>query len=305
MTGFVLNDPAWWPLISGFHVSNYFVVVSSAVVVYDWALTFTQEFELIWKHHWSFMTVLYICVRYIGMLYSLHQLHSMGSPSPDDRLSNILYFTWTWTPVVVNAVLGVIMLTRIHAMYGRSSKMLVFLAVLLLVSTITTVVMVIPGEAVLSGYHKCFFNIDEDVMALGSDMMIPTAIWEILAFCLAVWIVIKHLRELRQLQRGSTIWDCFTVLIQSHALYFLAFVVMACLTLGSLSPYLENASTLGATVYNGILDIAMGLQMCVLGPRLILGVREYNAKLVDGSDEGTHMTSIAFQAAEVLTGGDV
>jgi hypothetical protein len=33
----------------------------------------------------------------------------------------------------------------------------------------------------------------------------------------------------------------------------------------------------------------------VLGPRLILGVREYHAKLVANSDTATNMTSIAFQ----------
>jgi hypothetical protein len=41
--------------------------------------------------------------------------------------------------------------------------------------------------------------------------------------------------------------------------------------------------------------ISKVLQPFVLGPRLILGVREYNAKLVADSDEGTAMTSIAFQ----------
>jgi len=46
--------------------------------------------------------------------------------------------------------------------------------------------------------------------------------------------------------------------------------------------------------------------MFVLGPRLILSVREYNAKVVARSDEGTCMTSIAFQASrDASTGGDV
>jgi hypothetical protein len=35
--------------------------------------------------------------------------------------------------------------------------------------------------------------------------------------------------------------------------------------------------------------------MFVLGPRLILGVREYLAMVSIESDEGTHMTTIAFQ----------
>jgi hypothetical protein len=35
--------------------------------------------------------------------------------------------------------------------------------------------------------------------------------------------------------------------------------------------------------------------MFVLGPRLILSIREYHAKLVVDSDAATGMTSIAFQ----------
>ncbi|OJA12901.1 hypothetical protein AZE42_12063 [Rhizopogon vesiculosus] len=32
----ISNDPELWPLISGHRVYSYFVVASSAAVVYDW-----------------------------------------------------------------------------------------------------------------------------------------------------------------------------------------------------------------------------------------------------------------------------
>ncbi|KAG2117582.1 hypothetical protein DEU56DRAFT_984840 [Suillus clintonianus] len=227
-------------------------------------------------------------------------------------VSNILYFIWTWTPIVVNALLSVIMTTRLHAMYGRSNKILIFLAAVLLVSTIATAVLTIignlgysGGESVLSGYHMCIFRLDSGDNGLNDDKMISTAIWDILALFLAIRIVIKHFCELRQLQRGSTIGDYFTVLIRSHVLYFLVFVVMACFTLGALSPNIMHSPSLGANAYGGILCIAQGIHMCVLGPRLILSIREHNARLVASSDAETHMTSIAFQAGgDVLTGGD-
>ncbi|KAJ8582113.1 hypothetical protein M405DRAFT_846625, partial [Rhizopogon salebrosus TDB-379] len=82
----VSNDPIWWPWISYIHVSCYFSVVSFTVVLYDWgepcnayrrnvdipttpALTFGQEFELVWRQRWSLMTILYLIVRYTGMPY--------------------------------------------------------------------------------------------------------------------------------------------------------------------------------------------------------------------------------------------
>ncbi|KAG2032785.1 hypothetical protein BDR03DRAFT_736394 [Suillus americanus] len=68
----VSDDPTWWPFISSSALVNYFVAASSTVVVYDWALTFGQEFDLVLRKRWSFMTVLYICVRYIGILFSAY-----------------------------------------------------------------------------------------------------------------------------------------------------------------------------------------------------------------------------------------
>jgi hypothetical protein len=46
------------------------------------------------------------------------------------------------------------------------------------------------------------------------------------------------------------------------------------------------------------------VRVSVMGPRLILAVREYNAKLVANSDEATAMTSIAFQDRVHVSTGD-
>jgi hypothetical protein len=52
--------------------------------------------------------------------------------------------------------------------------------------------------------------------------------------------------------------------------------------------------------------MAQVVQMGMLGPRLILGLREYHAEVVANSDEGIEMTSIAFQErTHIVTGGGV
>ncbi|KAG0694017.1 hypothetical protein DFH29DRAFT_1083988 [Suillus ampliporus] len=310
---YVSNDPASWPVIYSSRITNYFVVASLTTVVYDWALTFGQEFELVWMHRWSLMTVLYICVRYLGILFSVLQTLASLPVSITDEVSTILYFLWIWIPVVVNAMLGVIMMIRIHAMYQRSRMMLIFLAVVLLTATIASAVIsgmanigVSGVEKVLSGYHLCGIYISPDDIRLDDETFIPTTVWEILAWFLAVWIVIKHFRELRQSPTGSTAGDCFTVLIQSHMLYFVAFATMSCFYLGELSSKIQFSSSTGSAAYFGIFQITQMVQMFVLGPRLILSVREYHTKLVTDSDEGTGMTSITFQeGGHVSTGGVV
>ena len=63
---------------------------------------------------------------------------------------------------------------------------------------------------------------------------------------------------------------------------------------------------MGAQIYVGVLQMAGTVQMFVLGPRLILGVREYHAKLVANSDAGTGMGSIVFEERiQISTGSGV
>jgi hypothetical protein len=63
---------------------------------------------------------------------------------------------------------------------------------------------------------------------------------------------------------------------------------------------------MASAVFSGFLAIAGVVQMFVLGPRLILSIRDHRAKLVFNSQEGTAMTTIAFQErVHVSTGATV
>ena len=63
---------------------------------------------------------------------------------------------------------------------------------------------------------------------------------------------------------------------------------------------------MGARVYFAFLQIATVVQMFVLGPRLILGVREYHAKLVANSDADASLNSIIFEErVHISTGSGV
>jgi hypothetical protein len=59
-------------------------------------------------------------------------------------------------------------------------------------------------------------------------------------------------------------------------------------------------------IFDGILQTALGVQMFVLGPRLILGVREYHAKVTAKSAAGSGMASVVFQERiQISTGSNV
>jgi hypothetical protein len=64
--------------------------------------------------------------------------------------------------------------------------------------------------------------------------------------------------------------------------------------------------SLDIQIYGGLTQIFKVMQLFVLGPHLILSVREYHAKLVANSDTATDMISIAFeQRVHVSTSSSV
>jgi len=194
-------------------------------------------------------------------------------------------------------MLGVIMINRLYAMYQQSRKMLIFLAVTFLAITIPSVVIVaiqsthlIWDEVVFSSIYRCVGRGGNPNVI--SEAWILNMVWEALVLCLAMRIAIKRFIELRRLSTGWRTGDCFTVLIKSHVLYFVAFIVVSFFNIGMLSPNFSESA-----IYSGVLRIVSLVQMFVLGPRLILSVRGYLAELTDASDEGIRMTTLPSRRA--------
>jgi len=213
--------------------------------------------------------------------------------------------------IVVNAMLGVIMTVRLYAMYMRSRKILIFLVVIFAAVTIASgVTFAVQSSRFtwvmleFAGNHQCI-NQGYDKLLL-TETWILGAVWEILVLFLAVWIVGKHFRDQQRSSMGRTIGSCLTVLIKYQVFYFVAYAVVACLKLGFLSTFIQNSYSLGVQAYDAVLQIALMIHMFMLGPRLILSVREYHAELVAKSDAGTRLTTFVFQErVRVQTGGGV
>ncbi|KAG1832340.1 hypothetical protein DFJ58DRAFT_750373 [Suillus subalutaceus] len=334
----VSNDPTWWPAINSNRVLSYFIVAASVGLMYDWALTLGQEVELVWRQRWSLMTGIYLGVRYLGLLYAVLTMlrsvttialidtelvcffnnflvHSGLSRYTTTVVSWIMSVIRNWTIVVVFVMLWVIIITRLYAMYQRSRKVLIFLIVTFLADNIFIgVVSVLQTmntsgeELILSGTYQCSISFAEDTILLSSITWILSTVWEVIILCLAIWIAVKHFRELRRHSAGGIIGDCFAVLIQTHMLYFASFVAVSCFTLViDFFPTIPTEPySLAIQICYGFLQILEVVQMFVLGPRLILSVREYHAKLVADSDAATGMTSIAFQErVHISTGNSV
>ncbi|KAG2127624.1 uncharacterized protein EDB93DRAFT_1256908 [Suillus bovinus] len=76
-----------------------FAVAAFVGVVYDWALTFGQEVELVWMQRWSLMTFLYLGVRYLGILFAaLSMFFSLPTILVTDTVS--LLYTCYYSPPI-------------------------------------------------------------------------------------------------------------------------------------------------------------------------------------------------------------
>ncbi|KAG1898362.1 uncharacterized protein F5891DRAFT_1191045 [Suillus fuscotomentosus] len=299
------------------------------------ALTFGQEVELIWRQRWSLMTAMYLgalprnlicwsvhsdgCSDYLIDRHGESSAQMLAIPLqltvvPCSNVSWIIFVVWDWMGVVVIAMLWVIIIARLNAMYQGSRKILIFLIVTFLaintfdaVVAMTTTKHTSGEELILSGTYQCQIYYPEDIIFLDSITWILGTVWEVIALCLAVWIAIKHLREMRQHSAGGIIQDYFTMLMKTHVVYSASFVAVSCVELIAIfSPTLSMADSLDTQIIYGFLQISQVVQMFVLGSRLILGVREYHAKLVADSDAATGMISIAFQErVHISTGNGV
>lgn len=262
------------------------------------------------------MTIMYACVRYGGILYSfIAMLWCLPSVPVTDLGCDILGFAQMWISVVENAMLGVIMITRLYAMYQRSRVLLIFLIAIFVAFTIAAIVITaiqnshyLWVEFIISGTYQCIGISESETAKLVAVTWILGSVWEVIALCLALVVAAKHFRELRRFRQstGQTMEDYFTVLIKVHVLYFAFFAAVSCMAIGLMSPNIGNLNSVGVQIYSYVLQILLPIQMFVLGPRLILSIREYHATVVGNSEEGTALTTFAFQeGAHVTTGGSV
>ncbi|KAG2158994.1 uncharacterized protein EDB93DRAFT_1117407 [Suillus bovinus] len=278
---------SWSP--DTYRIFNYFVVASSATVVYDWVLTIGREYELIWRQRRSLMTALYIIVLNLPGVFTT------------DMVSFAMDLVLLWTILPVNVMLSVIMISRLYAMYQRSRKILILLIASLIFSTVFCSVIAVAGTGLLSIKvilygTQCVYEIDETQQIRMLKAYALATAWEVLTLGLAIWAVVKHLRELRRQSPGwNIIGDCFAVLLKTHVLYFVFFAASSSLNIGLMSPRFSASTSLGAQIYRGYLEFATLLQMFVTGPRLILSIREYNAELTSSFEDGDSIHPMAFQ----------
>ncbi|KAF8509671.1 hypothetical protein JB92DRAFT_2944614 [Gautieria morchelliformis] len=109
--------------------TKYGAVAALAMLTYDYAITFDDEFEFVWKRRWSLGKILFIFHRYFGLLSLLSVV--MGAVFMHGPVCNGLIW-WTITSEVIAIVTAeIILILRIYAVYNCSRRLLLVMIVFL------------------------------------------------------------------------------------------------------------------------------------------------------------------------------
>ncbi|KAJ8594582.1 hypothetical protein M405DRAFT_808781 [Rhizopogon salebrosus TDB-379] len=184
------------------------------------------------------------------------------------------------------------MAIRVFAMYRRSRKMGLFLILCFMAASASRGIMdgltlspssgSISEEYILSGTGVCTLSRSVVVPFLDG---IPSICIELLLFLLAVRVFYKHVLEM---QRALPDWgfdDCLSILFRDHLLHFFCYLTPNVMQIIAISMNVSNSE--GSWWYSSITISFVVIQQCVLVPRLVISIREYNSQLSHGLDGAT------------------
>ncbi|KAH7930274.1 hypothetical protein BV22DRAFT_1125011 [Leucogyrophana mollusca] len=248
-----------------------------AVVLYDHALTFRQEVELIWKRAWSLTTFLFLLTRYGGGLVLIATAPEFLSTFLSETAFVFSYFK---VMGVMSTSQG-IMQMRIYAMSQKSKKILALMLVSFVAEIVANVVFLQQfynsGRSLMTlepvpGFRMCSVTkTDQNFM----DLYIPTLCFESLLLALSLLAGFRDAARTRQYSGRWTMGPTMRVLIMYNTLYFFAALAVSAGSMGVPAQYLYI-----------IIGFTLATLM-VLATRLVLAVRTPSSLPNMLDDEGS------------------
>ncbi|KAF8125313.1 hypothetical protein EV363DRAFT_1104055, partial [Boletus edulis] len=122
-------------------LNNYVSLVIVVPAIYDYILTFSREIDYVWCKHWTWVSTMFIVVRYIGFCWII--VVALGGstflPGPLE-VSSATFEIGTWAFAAVLSATDLVMILRVYAMWGRSRTILCILLSIFVPQVIITLV---------------------------------------------------------------------------------------------------------------------------------------------------------------------
>jgi len=242
-------------------------MAASAIIVYDYMITFDQEIELIWKARWSMVKYLFLVNRYYILCCVIFNNYALFTTSLTDSFC-LRWFQWQgWTGLVGCMIAEIILQARIYALYLLNKKVLALMLTCFVASS--TCAAVIMGRALsnITAVSELIpgmpFCIPLDVPPRFYTFWIPILAFETLLCALALGRGIQTARAERGTFRFRR--DLVNILVRDSVLYFLVI----------LATYLTNL-VVWSTQSEYLIEVPIAFSVamsCVMGNRIILNVR--------------------------------
>ncbi|KAH7920104.1 hypothetical protein BV22DRAFT_825160 [Leucogyrophana mollusca] len=289
-------------------VVEYMQMASTAVVMYDQVLNFSQEVDLIWSRRWTFMTGLYFAARYCGSV-SLFTIAALTLRLTWTRkVPESAYIACQWLAAVFSIAMQAILLVRVYALYNRSKKLLAFLLACFCCEAIA--VLVISGMLYdFSVMRRYIVAIDPNSIGsveqegevdpaalepLAGVYVIMELTFDVILLALALFAAVKHALEARRLHRTWSINPLVKSLVADQIIYFIVNVIWQAIVIPAILP---NFSAAGSPFVIGLNNFFNAFAV-LAGPHAVISLRAQELKTVEGTSHG-ELSTIQFGARDL------
>ncbi|KAG2137573.1 uncharacterized protein EDB93DRAFT_758245 [Suillus bovinus] len=209
--------------------NNKMSIAVITMVSYECILQFDKEVTFVWGRPWSMMSCLYLAVRYFGLLVAIISGLWGGLFYMSEAVSYGTFLFMQWGISVYSCLTKVILIWRLYALYNQSKPILYVLLGLLLPIVALYIAMdvylwsrpsaISMQEIIITPnikYCTAFFHI-RPMFAIYTS--IPAICYDILLVFLAIAVLVKHLKERKEIRMKPNIY--IVLIVRYHVIYFI------------------------------------------------------------------------------------
>ncbi|KAG2043603.1 hypothetical protein BDR03DRAFT_941826 [Suillus americanus] len=208
--------------------NNNISVAIITTISYEYMLQFEKEVTYVWGRQWSVMTYLYLVARYFGILVVMTCACWGGLFYIPEAPCYGIFLFMQWGISAYFALAKVILIWRLYALYNQSKPILyillgLFLPIVALYIAVDIFLWSRPSaisvqEVIITPnikYCTAVFHIGPMLAIYAS---IPILCYDILLVVLAIAVLMKHLKERKELRMKPNTY--VVMIVRYHVVYF-------------------------------------------------------------------------------------
>lgn len=261
-------------------ITSYTAAGLFTVVLYDFVLKFPPELELIWLKPWSIVTVLYVLVRYLGMLVVMLRLVSSVVGIDNVKICYNLLVSYTFINLFLIVAAQAIMIIRIFALYRNSKTILYFLMSCCFVEMGVLIGCAIQVYALRGGTGRiemtpnglCAYTSLRENYAPEIAMVCAIGTFQAVILVTASYSFVKHFWRARH-NRPELQDSGIVAFLTGNVLYFALLFVGIGLSGATYAVSKGNAAPADIGIFDMTAYTFPLFGFCIIGPYLVLSVR--------------------------------